>query len=181
MKYFFLFFTWNVKPCCANTFSDHDCLSGEEGTFLYCLGSCFWNWSVLCDSLFCLMALLYLAGDNLEEMVCEEDVGNCPIVGRVLTGTSLMLNILLALLKGSSTKPNIPSAFLVIGIMGNVYLVYIECCKLLHQLSPSIKPLRQYCKQLNITTQFVATTLSWSMKDESKMEPLESWQLWVEL
>lgn len=45
----------------------------------------------------------------------------CPVAGRVITGTSLMLNIFLALLKGSNPKVKIPSAFPVIGVMGNVY------------------------------------------------------------
>ena len=124
-KYFFLFFTSNIKPCCANKCSRTDSyrLPGKEGMlkFLHYLGSCWWNWSVVYESVFCLMALLYLAGNNLEQMVCKEDTGICPVTGRVITGTSLMLNILLTLLKGTSMKPKTPSAFLVVGILGNVY------------------------------------------------------------
>ena len=121
-KYFFLYLTWNIKPWCANKCSD-DCviLSRMKGNCLYCWGSFCWNWSVAYDFMFCLMALLYLAGDNLEEMVCEEHSWKyCPVTGRVILGVSLMLNILLTLLK-SSTKPNFPSTFPVIGVMGNVY------------------------------------------------------------
>ena len=124
-KYFFLFFTSNIKPCCANKCSRTDSyrLPGKEGMlkFLHYLGSCWWNWSLVYESVFCLMALLYLAGDNLEQMVCKEDTGICPVTGRVIMGTSLMLNILLTLLKGTSMKPKTPSAFLVVGILGNVY------------------------------------------------------------
>lgn len=70
---------------------------------------------------FCLMALLYLAGDNLEQMVCEPNLEGCLITGQVLTGASLILNILLTLLRASGTKPKTPSAFPVVGIMGSVY------------------------------------------------------------
>ena len=65
------------------------------------------------DTVFCLMAMLYLMGDNLE-MACE--LMYCPITARVLVGISLILNIFI-----TRIHPNLPAAFPVIGIMGNVY------------------------------------------------------------
>ena len=123
MKHGFLAFTKNVKPWCKfKKFSDR--------RYLYCcLRSCC-SWSMVYDVVFCVMALLYLLGDNLE-MACKKRY--CPVVGRVLTGTSLMLNIFLQLLKASNSGaiqnlPTLPA----IGKMGNIYskMLYIAALAL---------------------------------------------------
>ena len=76
---------------------------------------------MLYDVTVCVMALFYLAGDNLERMVCTEDSRYCPIIGQFFTGTSLILNIFITLLKASDSKPNLPTTFPVIGVLGGVY------------------------------------------------------------
>lgn len=98
-KYAFLCCTRNIRPCCASCCSK----------------------SMLYDVTICFMPLFYLTGDNLEQMVCTEDSRYCPLIGQFFTGASLILNILITLLKASGSKPNIPSAFPVIGVMGGVY------------------------------------------------------------
>ena len=119
-KYTFLCCTWNIRPCCADNCTKIGCLSGKVGKFCYCLGS-ICSKSMLYDVTVCLMALFYLAGDNLEQMVCTEDSRYCPIIGKLLTGTSLILNIFITLLKASDSKPNLPTTFPVIGAVGAVY------------------------------------------------------------
>ena len=108
IKHAFLACTWNAKPCCA-TYT-------EGRLMFYCLS--FTSWGMIHDMAFSIMAILYLLGDNLE-MACEERY--CPAVAQTLTGTSLVLNIFLTLLKVSGMKLNLPSAYPVIGIMGHVY------------------------------------------------------------
>ena len=126
-KYTFLCRTRNIRPCCAESHTENGNPSEEKGKCwrnvekcCYCLGSpC--NKSMLYDVTVCVMALFYLTGDNLERMVCTEDSRNCPIIGQFFTWTSLILNICITLLKASGTKPNIPSPFPVIGVLGGVY------------------------------------------------------------
>lgn len=118
-KYTFLCCRWNIRPCCADICNEID-LSGKVGKCCYCLGSCL-SKSMLYDVAFCFMALFYLTGDNLKQMVCTEDSSYCPFIGQAFTWASLLLNIFLTLLKASGSKPNIPSTFPVIGVMGDVY------------------------------------------------------------
>ena len=119
-KYTFLCCTWNIRPCCADNCTKIGCLSGKVGKCCYCLGSCC-SISMLYDVTVCFMALFYLTGDNLQQMVCTEDSRYCPVIGQLFTGISLMLNICITLLKASGSKPNTPSTFPVIGVMGGVY------------------------------------------------------------
>ena len=54
--------------------------------------------------------------------MCTEDFSRyCPFIGQFFTWTSLILNIFITLLKASGSKPNVPSAFPVIGVLGGVY------------------------------------------------------------
>ena len=113
LKHAFLACTWNVKPWFATK-------CPVKGRKAYCLRSCYCSWSMIHDTVLCLMALLYLFGDNLE-MACTCDNKHCHAVGRFVTGISLMLNIFLTLLKVPDVKLNLPSAYPVIGTMGDVY------------------------------------------------------------
>ncbi len=119
-KYTFLCCTWNIRPCCADKCIESGYLSGTEGKCCYCLGS-FCSKSMLYDVTVCFMALFYLTGANLEQLVCTEDSRYCPLIGQFFTWTSLILNIFITLLKASGSKPNVPSAFPVIGVLGSVY------------------------------------------------------------
>ena len=111
LKHAFLASTRNVKPWCVKRYP-------AKGRKDCCLRSCFCSWSMVHDVTLCAMALLYLLGDNLE-MACQQRY--CPIVARFSTGLSLSFNIVLKLLKTSGTKPKLPKAFPVIGMMGDVY------------------------------------------------------------
>lgn len=93
------------------------------------------------DVVFCVMALLYLLGDNLE-MACKKMY--CPVVGRVLTGTSWMLNIFLQLLKAlnSGAIPNLPT-LPVIGKMGNIYNKMLHIAALALTIDQSLTTILQ--------------------------------------
>ena len=108
IKHGFLTVTRSIRPFCADM-----CPGRQLAKEWQLLRSCLCNWSMIHDTAFCLMAMLYLIGDNLE-MACE--LMYCPITARALVGISLILNIFI-----TRIHPNLPAAFPVIGIMGNVY------------------------------------------------------------
>ena len=108
IKHGFLSVTRSIRPFCADM-----CPGRQLAKEWQWLRSCLCNWSMVHDTAFCLMAMLYLMGDNLE-MACE--LMYCPITARVLVGISLILNIFI-----TRIQTNLPAAFPVIGIMGNVY------------------------------------------------------------
>ena len=111
LKHAFLACTWNIKPWCGNK-------CPPKRLNFYCLRSCFCSWSMVHDVVFCAMALLYLIGDNLD-MACEGRY--CRLAARLATGASLLLNIALKQVKPSGSKPSLPNALPVIGVMGEAY------------------------------------------------------------
>ena len=111
LRHAFLACTWNIKPWCGNK-------CPPKRLNFYCLRSCFCSWSMVHDVVFCAMALLYLIGDNLD-MACEGRY--CRLAARLATGTSLLLNIALKQVKPSGSKPSLPNALPVIGVMGEAY------------------------------------------------------------
>ena len=127
-KYNFLIRKRNIKPCCATNCSDLGLLSGKKGKYCYCVGA-LCKKSMVIELMYFFMVLFYLAGDNLEQMVCNEGCRNCRVLGQVFTATSLILNIFITLLKtssGSEEKLELPSAFPIIGAMGDVYDKMLE-------------------------------------------------------
>ena len=113
IKHGFLSVTRSIRPFCADV-----CPGIQLAKERQWLRSCLCNWSIVHDTAFCLMAMLYLMGDNLE-MACELML--CPITARALVGISLILNIFITLINTFGLVPNLPAAFPVIGIIGHVY------------------------------------------------------------
>ena len=124
-KYCFLCCTCNIKPSFADILSEQGRMEGLAGKSAYCQWS-FCHKSMLYDVAFCTMALFYLTGDNLQQNVCEEDCGPCPIIGHAFTGASLVINIALTVVKAGELKPKLPSAIPVIGKLGNVYSTLLQ-------------------------------------------------------
>ena len=119
-KYLFLYRT-NQRKLCFCRLPKNPPNAGFVGTLEHCSEK-LCHKDIAYDVFNCIMIFYYLAGDNLKQLVCNPECGQCTMIAQFFTGLSLILNLTLTLLRGAGLgKGNLSSAFPIIGKRGASY------------------------------------------------------------